>query len=327
MMSDQVDTNNHNAADELPSRDLSSPAPSAAHNDRSRRSKEPAEHGTLTRHSGGCRCVPCRVAGAAWQRDRRRQLAYGRWQPYVDAEPVRAHVRELMAAGLGCSRIAEVAGVNRRMIGHLLYGAPYKGAPPTRRIRPHHAAALLAVRPILDVLADGALTDATGTRRRLRALAALGWPANHLARQLAMNPVPIRTLMRGDRQRVTAATARNVAALYDQLWDTPGPSDATRARAARAGWPVPLAWDDESIDDPTARPATTAAKAGQRSRELWHDAEELRAQGLQLDDIADRLGVARSTLIRARERTQAARRRVTTPMAASTAAARQEGAA
>jgi transcriptional regulator with XRE-family HTH domain len=314
-MSDQVDTNNHVGV-----HDVSSPSEPD-------HGKKPAEHGSLARHSSGCRCAPCRAAGAAWQRNRHRQQAYGRWQPYVDAEPARAHVRELMAAGLGCSRVAELAGVNRRMIGHLLYGAPHKGAPPTRRIRPRHAAALLAVQPTLDVLADGALTDATGTRRRLRALAALGWPANHLAHQLGMNPVPVRTLMRGDRQRVTAATARKVAALYDRLWNTPGPSETTSARAARTGWPVPLAWDDESIDDQAARPATPTAKGGQRSLELWHDSEELRAQGLPLDDIADRLGVARCTLIRARERAQAARRRGEAQATTRQPAARREGAA
>jgi transcriptional regulator with XRE-family HTH domain len=213
------------------------------------------------------------------------------------------------------------------MIGHLLYGAPHKSAPPTRRIRPRHAAALLAVQPALDVLADGALTDATGARRRLRALAALGWPASHLARQLGMNPVAVRTLMRGDRQRVTVATARKVAALYDRLWNTPGPSEATRARASRAGWPVPLAWDDESIDDPDARPATPTAKGGQRSRELWHDSEELRAQGLPLEDIADRLGVALRTLVRARERAQAANSRTEARATTRQPAARREGAA
>lgn len=35
----------------------------------------------------------------------------------------------------------------------------------------------------------------------------------------------------------------------------PGPSQRTRARAVRVGLVPPLAWDDETLDDPDAAPA------------------------------------------------------------------------
>ena len=42
---------------------------------------------------------------------RTRQTAYGRWQPYVDAQPVRDHINTLRAQGMGWKRVAEVANV------------------------------------------------------------------------------------------------------------------------------------------------------------------------------------------------------------------------
>jgi transcriptional regulator with XRE-family HTH domain len=263
------------------------------------------EHGSFARYRAGCRCRACRAANAAVVRHRRRQQAYGRWLPLVDAEPVRAHVRGLQERGLGFERVAQLAGVSVRTVAYLLYGAPSKGLPPSRRIRPDSARALLAVRAT-DLPAAG-WVHAAGTQRRLRALAAIGWSAPRLAEHLGMNPESLSRLMTQDKQRVTAVTAGKVRGLYDRLWNVPGPWPKARNWAARRGWPPPLAWDDDTIDDPAARPA--APTGGRRSRELWQDSEELRAQGLPLGEIADRLGVSLTALKRARERAQDRRRR------------------
>jgi hypothetical protein len=55
--------------------------------------------------------------------------------------------------------------------------------------------------------------------------------------------------------RVHRGTAGQVARVYDELAMTPGPSTRARDAAARRGWVPPLAWDDDEIDDPQARPA------------------------------------------------------------------------
>jgi transcriptional regulator with XRE-family HTH domain len=94
--------------------------------------------------------------------------------------------------------------------------------------------------------------DATGTRRRLQALAAIGWSYPELA---ARCHVARSTLAKWTtRATVYTATARTVADLYEQLHDTPGSSVKSSRRAAAAGWPPPIAWDDDTIDDPTAVP-------------------------------------------------------------------------
>src|SRR5205085_11515119 len=96
------------------------------------------------------------------------------------------------------------------------------------------------------------LIDPTGTVRRIRALAALGWPLDELGARLGMTG---RNLARVPLQaRVHRDTAAKVAVLYNELSMTPGPSPRSRRLAKAKGWPPPLAWDDETIDDPKARP-------------------------------------------------------------------------
>jgi hypothetical protein len=204
-----------------------------------------------------CRCAGCYEANRTYERRRNRLLAYGRWQPYVDAEPVRRHVRGLMAAGMGWQHIARMAGVPGGSLSKLLYG---QGArPPSRRIRPGTAARLLAVRPTLQTLAAGARVDPTGTRRRMQAMAAVGWPLGEQARRLGRGLSNYSKTL--DSRWCTAGTARAVAGLYEQLSMVPGPSGRSRQRAGSLGWAPPLAWDD--IDDPACRP-----KLGSGSRRL-----------------------------------------------------------
>lgn len=94
---------------------------------------------------------------------------------------------------------------------------------------------------------------AVGTVRRLQALAAVGWPAYELAARLGhTSGESLLNITR--RERVERRTAEKITALYDELSMLPGPSPTTRRRAAAKGWPPPLAWPDESIDNPAATP-------------------------------------------------------------------------
>lgn len=212
-------------------------------------------HGTRACYVAGCRRPECRAANRAYNNHRNRMAAYGRpTTNLVDATPVREHVQALTAAGMGTRAIAEAAGVSRNTLRALLNGRGHR--PPTRRLHPDTAEAILAVRP---VPAAHALVDAAGTRRRVQALIVLGWSQAKLATRLGMKPTNFGDLLTS--QQVTAATARAVAALYDQLWHVAPPEDthrdriaASRARryAADRGWLPPMAWDDELLDLPDA---------------------------------------------------------------------------
>ena len=248
----------------------------------------------------GCRCDLCREANRAEHSRVDRLRLYGQWQPYVDAVPIREHLEALGRAGIGWKRVALLSGVSTSSVSGILYGRP--GRPPTRGVRRETAAAILAVRPGAEAVAPAALVDAAGTRRRLQALVAIGWSKSRLAARLDMLPGNFGQAMQ--REQVTAATARAVRDLYDELWATP-PAEGTRrekASAVRArkyatehGFVPPLAWDDDELDLPAAQPAPGWQRKFRRTRRSADTAEDavwLRGQGFTYQQIAERLGIS-----------------------------------
>ncbi|GAA2798438.1 hypothetical protein [Saccharopolyspora taberi] len=180
--------------------------------------------------------------------------------PFVDAEPVRRHVRGLQAAGIGWRRVAELAGLSPSVLTRLLYGG--NNVPPSRRVRRATAERILAVQIDIDSPAAGSLVDATGTRRRLQALVAIGWAQTWLAAELGLSSDEVGAILHTDR-RVRGGTDRAVRALYEQWWDCPPPQETARQQAAAShsrklatsyGWAPPMAWDDAALDDPDAVP-------------------------------------------------------------------------
>lgn len=279
------------------------------------------QHGTRARYAHGpgpgkgpgCRCDECTAANRAAARQRERAILYGRWQPFADAGPAREHVQALARHGIGRRRAAALAGMSAAAMSRLLYGGP-GSRPPTRRIRPQTAAAILAIPPSTDLLAPGVLVSAAGTRHRIQALVAGGWSQAQLAGQLKTPPGHVGTLLRD--ARVTAATAAAVRELYERLWSQPPPEDDHRTRiavsrarnyAAAGGWAPPMAWDDEELDNPDGQPAEgwrRSTRTTRPSAELAKDAAELIRQDYTHEQAADRLGVTKAALERALYRAQ-----------------------
>ncbi|WP_427017832.1 hypothetical protein ACQCSX_04255 [Pseudarthrobacter sp. P1] len=186
----------------------------------------------------------------------------------------------------------------------LLYGRYERGHAPYPRVAAKTAAAILAVKPTLDNMAEGALVDPAGSMRRLQALVALGWSQARLAQRLGVTSSNSTHLFTGSRQ-VTARTARAVRALYDELWNQPqepvewrAKIAASRARrkAAQLGWLPPMAWDDETIDDPATAPMAAAVPIHELAR--VEDVEHLVATGADWGEIIGRLGTTRVALER-----------------------------
>lgn len=254
----------------------------------------------------GCRCARCKKANRAWQIERERAILRGDWEPWTDAEPVRAHVETLIAAGLTQENVAALAGINPGSITHLMKGS--NGHPPGKKIRPETARKIRAVRSF-EVLPAAGLVRSTGTVRRLQALVAIGWSMRQLAARLAMKPQNFIIMMRGDQVRPSTAAA--VRELYDQLWNQEPPHDTarqavtirqSRARAEAEGWPPPWAWNDHEIDNPAAEPAGGLAAAGDGKRHHGSDSREsfleLRSWGLSFEKAAERMDVSARTLLR-----------------------------
>lgn len=255
----------------------------------------------MTACSKGCgrRASRRGLCSSHYNTRRERDIAYGRWEPvYVDAEPARRHVLALRAAGMGRRRLAELSGVSDSVISVLVNGRPERGTGPSKRITASNAAAILAV-PVPDTrhLAAGARVDITGTTRRLQALVAAGYTQTDLCARLGITAANSTDLFHA-QGRVLAATALRVHDLYDALSMTAGPSQPARDRAHRMGWAPPLAWDDDTIDNPNATP-----DLGERATVTWVERyQELRDLGLSQDEIARRMGIERESLLRQIER-------------------------
>jgi len=273
------------------------------HGTRARYVSGPDEHG---RTGAGCRCPRCSEANRAEAVRRGRLILYGQWQPFVDASRAREHLAALSAAGVGRRRVAELAGLSESAVGKLQHGGT-GDRPPAQRVRAETERKILAVTAEQESLGAGALVDATGARRRLQALVAIGYSQASLAARLGQLQSNFPATM--TRERLTAGTVRAVRELYDELWDKRPDESTHRARisasrarnyAAARDWPVPLAWDEPEIDDPAAGPAedwrrgsrTTIPAAG-----LVEDAEFVRQGGHRsLNERAMRLGVSRDRL-------------------------------
>lgn len=103
--------------------------------------------------------------------------------------------------------------------------------------------------------------DATGTRRRIRALIRMGWRYKDMDSWLGYRSANTHNLNRSDTLHVHLETAGAVKRMYDELSMRIGPSVRNRAVAERWGWASPLAWDDDTIDDPAARPVGVLTSA------------------------------------------------------------------
>ncbi|MEV6833552.1 hypothetical protein AB0N17_03315 [Streptomyces sp. NPDC051133] len=210
-----------------------------------------------------CRCKACKQANRQAHAERDRLLAYGRWQPYVDAAPVRAHIRYLQSCGMGLRALAAAADVDRKRLQAILSGRPERGTGPQEKVRPALAAAVLGVEPTLETLAPSTLISPIGTRRRVQALVAAGWPQQYLAVYLGLSPSNFGAML--DREHVLVRRALAVRAMYDALWKTdPANHGATaagitraRKHAAEHRWAPVGAWDDDRLDDPEAFPDWT----------------------------------------------------------------------
>ncbi|MCT7369419.1 hypothetical protein [Mycolicibacterium llatzerense] len=197
------------------------------------------------------------------------------------ASLVAEHINQLRESGMSGTCIADQAGVAFSEVYHIIRGdRGYVLSDVARKI--------LAVRPVpMLEWSPGRQVPSIGSARRIQALVALGHTQADLAAEIGCYPNHIPRIMR--QPFVTVAFARAVDDVYRRLMFTPAPERAasrrSRARAQRAGWAPPLAWDEDTIDDPTAEPDLGRPV---ETREIVID---LRADGLSDARIAEVLNL------------------------------------
>jgi hypothetical protein len=244
-----------------------------------------------------------------WRIDRARGITRT-----VPAEPIRTHLHELLRAETSLRGIAEVAGIPVTVVARVANG---RQPTVTRRI----ATALLEV-----TTADltrrpnpAGFVPKVGAVRRIRALQAIGHCARDIAAATNLTERDVYLIVNQAGRWITQARWDAVTDAYDRLSMTPGHSAKARAIAAAAGYPQPLAWEEEAIDDPTAGPveagedaltvdevAVEAAMSGRRPHGL-REAERvevvrrLAQQGWSDQGIGRQLGVCDRTVLRLRQ--------------------------
>lgn len=269
-----------------------------------------------------CRCIGCRSMHARYTERRTKAILYGRWdQGLVPIGPVIDHLHFLSEFGIGYKRVAEIAGVSRTVLAQTLRGV-HNGRPKTR-IASRTANAVLAVKPNIDLVADGARIPARGAHRRVQALVALGWSVTRIANELDWSsPANFHGMLHSSH--VLASTHRQIAAVYDRLsvrrpqagtrFEQAGVTRALRT-ASRNGWVPPAAWDDidtdpapavvddvDVIDDRAIELVAAGETVTLTSAEQIELVRRLTEQGRSAADIADVLGVASRTVTRIRAR-------------------------
>ena len=260
-------------------------------------------------YSRGCRLDPCRNAWRIYAKTHRLAILQGE-KPQAHMIPtteVRTFLTHWKAQGIGVKTIAATTGVAPSTIYRVTI---------TDTVRSTTADRIMSFQPRLNDLADRVKIDGTGTRRRLQALHATGWTWAEIGRELGCTGQNVRCIVEQVEARnghVTAGTARTIRDLYARAWQGPpapangyqvGEQNRARRRATERGWPPPLAWDDETIDDPAAAPHATEPER-HTAADLVEDIEFLLEHDptLTAADIADRLGY------RTRDAIQAAARR------------------
>lgn len=262
------------------------------------------DHGPERCHRLQCSAAPCRSASNARLRHITRLKAYGRWHPWVDADLVREHIAMLREWGFSLETIQTAANVSPKAMSTLIYGI--NGQPLTRQVKTETATRIFAVRPDMDMVAPSAQINAAGTRRRIQALCAIGWTQLQLGPMIGIATSHLGKITHGHARKVKASTAVAVRDLYEQLWNSPPaartPQEAhviTRARlaAARNGWAPPLAWDDDTIDDPNSVPE--GAEGEPQTKRRLPDRDDLQMlieTGSTVAALAQRFGVEESSV-------------------------------
>ncbi|MFJ9420762.1 hypothetical protein [Streptomyces sp. NPDC101249] len=241
-----------------------------------------------------CKRPECLERNRTYQNLRYRKQGYGTWQPLVDATPIREHLTMLKTHGVSCAQVAEITGLYTATVTGFLYDLGPK-RPRKKRATPEIAAKILAV-----TVDQGSphLVDSTGTRRRLQALACIGWPMKTLAPYIGVHSATANRLALQDRVSRSSATA--VAGCYARLRDqnpedhgvVAGVARRVRNAAALEGWRDPQWWEDYGrIDDPGFDPATVPSEPGflERARIRREEIIHFAWHGDTPEQILDRL--------------------------------------
>lgn len=166
-----------------------------------------------------CRCEECREAARVQANDYRRRKAIrdngnanGAWK-WVDAGPVRKHVRWLNSQGIGWMKVAKLAGVSNGQLSNILYGRYDRGDPPAKKVHRDTARKILAVSA-----SQSGHVSADTTWEYIHCLKAYGVTYGRIGVALGQKGPGLQL----SKNRVTRRHAETVERLHWGLWGQSG---------------------------------------------------------------------------------------------------------
>ena len=153
------------------------------------------------RYVMGCRCDACRAANRAYERTTR---LHGFESSFVDAEPVRRHVAELLARGYTKREICRVAGVSRTTMANITQ-KHHRTGKPVERVNAEAARRIMAVDGMRRLKASQ-LVPANHIRRRLEELTDAGVSVAAISRKTGIGRQTLDAVLHRRTDRVTART-------------------------------------------------------------------------------------------------------------------------
>jgi hypothetical protein len=211
-------------------------------------------HGQRAGYLAGCRTACCSEPNSRWMKRYRLAAYRNDGRTNIDPAPVRAHIQRLQKH-MTLSGIAATVGSSASHLRKIM-----AGTHPT--MRPDLAARILAVSATTQIGTHW--VAGIGAQRRIQALAAIGYSFERIATLSdGCHKLNVRAIAYEERDWISSDYNESIKAVFDQLCMTPyAPRNGheragvTRImkRATASGWAPPLAWDDETIDDPAAKP-------------------------------------------------------------------------
>lgn len=213
----------------------------------------------------------------------------------VYADKARAYAEMLVRAGMSATDIASRAGIHEATMWAILAGR-------CEIIMWITEDCILGV-PVPDEgympVVDGK-ADATGSRRRLQALAVQGFPLSFIGARVGAKESILNVVRSGARTRIHISRIVKIREVHEMLWDTDPlslgigqrESSIAQASARRGGWHPTEAWAD--IDDPECAPVKKTAPKYVRTAEDYREMTE--RFGLNRRQAAERLGLSLDAL-------------------------------
>lgn len=241
------------------------------------------KHGRRACYLRGCRLPECVTENFRYTKQLRLDHERG-LQRLISAEQAAEHIQKLTEAGWLQAQIARASNVGHSHVRGIANGEHSSISPRT-------ATRLLAV-PTGPPPQDCRFVDGTGSSRRVQALIAFGYSAVELAKLLGLAESAVGKIARAERPLVLRTTAVIISVRYRRLSRIPGPDNRARIIARRKGWHGPLAWDEQTIDDPNALPDLDDGIPNQRDGLKRLDVEHLLRCGISTEEVKARTGAS-----------------------------------